>query len=240
MLGPGRTIETEALVIKRTQYADADWIVTLFTSHLGKVSALAARARQTRHRFAGGLEAFHNLTVQLRSTRSEELLQLTDASITRARHGLASHLLAMQTAGRALNWLRRALPSRTVEPQAWLLVQNWLDIVDSNPPGTRPLSDARLAEFGLQFLTVLGWSLEMSKCVRCGKPCPPQSSAYVNPSQGGVVCRACGGTGQLVNSSLRRQMELLSNLGTGELFAEDSRVALGVVERTLECHAGID
>ena len=103
MLGPGRTIETEALVVKRLPYADADWIVTLFTSKLGKVTALAARARHSKHRFAGGLEAFHNLTVQLRSTRSDELLQLIDGSITRARHGLATQLLPMQTAGRALN-----------------------------------------------------------------------------------------------------------------------------------------
>jgi DNA repair protein RecO (recombination protein O) len=240
MLAPGRTIETEALVVKRTPYADADWIVTLFTFSLGKVSALAPRARQTKHRFAGGLEAFHNLTVQLRSTRSEELLQLTDGSITRARHQLTSHLLAMQTAGRALNWLRRALPPRSVDPQAWLLVQNWLDVVDTNPPTMGSHADARLAEFGLKFLTVLGWSLEMSKCVRCGKACPPQSSAYVNPTQGGVVCRACGGTGHLINSSLRKSMEQLSRLGSGELSAEDSGVALTIVERTLESHAGID
>jgi len=240
MLGPGRTIETEALVLKRTPYADADWIVTLFTVSLGKVSALAPRARRSKHRFVGGLEAFHNLTVQLRSTRSEDLLQVTDGSITQARHALVLSLLAMQIAGRALDWLRRAIPPRIVEPRAWSLVQSWLDAIDAHPPIDPPQADARLAEFGLQFLTLLGWSLEMSKCVRCGKPCPPRSSAYINPSQGGVVCRDCGGTGRLVSSSLRKNMEQLSKFGTGELSPEHSDVALNVVERTLESHAGID
>ncbi len=240
MLGPGRTVETEALVVKRLPYADADWVVTLFTHKLGKVSAVASRARQSKHRFAGGLEAFHNLTVELRSTRSDEMLQVIDASIIRARHGLASQLVAMQTAGRALNWLRRAFPPRIIEPQAWWLVQNWLNTIDAAPPKDRPEADARLAEYGLQLLVVLGWSLELSKCVRCNKACPPHAPAYVNSRHGGVVCRSCGGAGPLMSSSLRRNMQRVACLGATGLSREESGDALRVVEHALESHAGIE
>ena len=39
MFGTGRNIETDALVVKRTPFADADWVVELFTAKLGKVTA---------------------------------------------------------------------------------------------------------------------------------------------------------------------------------------------------------
>ena len=240
MTAAGGTVETDALVVRRTPYADADLIVTLFTSKFGKVSAVAASARRSKRRFAGGLEAFHNLTVHLRSTRGDDLMQLTDASITRARHGLATHLLAMQTAGKALNWLRSAFPPKVIEPHAWLLIQNWLDALDDNPPGDRVAADARLADFGLKLLTVLGWSLELTKCVRCSKPCPPRSLAYVSPDHGGVVCRACGGGGSLVDASLRLSMAQASTLGSAELDSDRSALALSIVEQALLAHAGIE
>ncbi len=240
MAATGRVVETDALVVKRTPYADADWIVTLFTSQLGMVSAIASGGRRSKRRFAGGLEAFHNLTVHLRSTRSDELMQLTDASISRVRHGLASQLLAMRTAGRALNWLRNAFPPKLVEPHAWRLVQNWLDSVDANPPNTQELADARLAGFGLKLLTVLGWSLELSRCVRCGKHCPPRSSAYVSPNQGGIVCRSCGGSGPLVDASLRLAMQHAANLDSADLLASHGGLVLSIVEQALLVHAGIE
>jgi DNA repair protein RecO (recombination protein O) len=239
MFGTGRNIETDALVVKRTPFADADWVVELFTAKLGKVTAIAARARQSRHRFAGGLEAFHNICVQLRPTRNGELLQLSDAFITHARYALVSQLLAMQIAGRALDWLRRTIPPRIVDPQAWCLVQDWMNAIDANPPGNPPLANARLAEYGLQLLTILGWSLEFSRCIRCSKPCPSQSSAYLSPNLGGVVCRACGGTGDLISASLRKDLVQASLIGSAELAPEHGADALSVVERTLMSHAGI-
>ncbi len=240
MSAAGRTVQTDALVVRRTPYADADFIVTLFTSQLGKVSAVAASGRRSKRRFAGGLEAFHNLTVQLRTTRGDDLMQLIDASITHVRHGLAAHLLAMQTAGKALNWLRSTFPPKVIEPQAWPLIQNWLDALDASPPNDRVVADARLADFGLKLLTVLGWSLELTKCVRCGKLCPPHSAAYVSPNHGGVVCRACGGGGSLVDASLRSSMAQASALGSAMLCTDPSAVALSIVEQALLSHAGIE
>ena len=234
------TVETDALIVRRTPYADADWIVTLFTSKLGIVSAVASSGRQSKRRFAGGLEAFHDLAVHLRATRSGDLMQLTDATITRARHGLVSNLLAMQTAGKALNWLRRAFPPKLFEPQAWRLVQNWLDTIDATPPRDQAQADAQLAEYGLKLLTVLGWALELTKCVRCNKPCPPNSKTHVSPSDGGVVCRACGGTGPVMIASLRMAMQRAAQLDEGPLPTDQSAIALSIVERALLSHAGIE
>src|SRR5664280_184588 len=240
MLLPGRSIETEALVVQRTPYADADWIITLFTFRRGKVSAIASRARVSKRRYSGGLEAFHNLTVRLRAAQHGEMLQLTEASISQARYGLVSELEAMQTAGRAISWLRRAFPPRIVEPLAWKLTQNCLNGLDNNPPKDAPNANARLAEYGLQLLDILGWSLELERCVRCNKPCPATASAYLSPSLGGIVCRACGGTGLVLSANYRANLQRVAHLGVEVLSAEEGTATLRVVERTLELHAGIE
>jgi DNA repair protein RecO (recombination protein O) len=240
MVSGGRPSETEALVLRRTPYAEADWIVTLFTGHFGKVSALARSARKSKHRFAGGLEPFHNLTIQLKASRSEDLMQLTDASISRPRHGLTSNLLAMQCAGKGLGWLSRTFPSKLADAAAWQLIQRWLDALDVSVPTDPSGADTRLAEFGLKLLNVLGWSLEFQKCVRCEKPCPESSSAFVSPRDGGVVCRACGGNGPVLGASLRNALSRASRLDSAELVTDESAIALSLVERALLSHAGIE
>jgi DNA repair protein RecO (recombination protein O) len=240
MISAGRPLETEALVLQRTAFGEADWIVTLFTGEFGKVSALARGARKSKHRFSGGLEAFHNLSIQLKPSRSEDLLQLTEASISRPRFGLTSHLMAMQSAGKALNWHKRTFPIRLADAAAWQLTQRWLDSLDDSPPPDSSAADTRLAEFGLRLLNVLGWSLEFDKCVRCQKPCPPSSAAYVSPRDGGVVCRACGGHGPVLSAALRNALSKASRLDSEELVTDQSAVALSIVERALMSHAGIE
>jgi len=240
MASAGRVLQTNALVLQRTAFGEADWIVSLFTQDLGRVSALARGARKSQRRFAGGLEAFHDLLVQLKSSRSDDLLQLADAKITHPRHRLASNLVAMQTAGKGLNWLRRTLAPKLVDAQAWQLIQRWLDVLDTSPPSKESEAEARLAEFGLKLLSVLGWSLVFDKCVRCNKPCPPNGSAYVSPRDGGVVCRACGGHGPVLTAALRHAMSRASQLGFGELPTDQGASALHIVERALLSHAGVE
>lgn len=236
----GRSFETECLVLSRTPFGESDWIVTLFTNGVGKVSALARGARKSKHRFAGGLEAFHNLGIQLKPSRGNDLMQLTEAAITRARHGLTANLLAMQSAGKGLNWLRRTVPTQSADASAWRLIQRWLDALDVSPPVNSSGAETRLAEFGLKLLNVLGWSLEFDKCVRCEKPCPESSAAYVSPRDGGVVCRACGGHGAVLSAPLRNALSKASRLESEELVTNESAVALRIVERALMSHAGVE
>nr|MDQ2647496.1 DNA repair protein RecO [Myxococcota bacterium] len=75
---------TEALVLRRVEYGDADLIVTLLTLSLGRVSALARGARKSRRRFGGALEPFFTLSVTLEERRSSELFALREASVLRA------------------------------------------------------------------------------------------------------------------------------------------------------------
>lgn len=226
-----------ALVLSRTEYREADWIVTLFTDQSGKVSALARGARKSRKRFGGSLEPLHTLRVEFSSRGGGELYTLHNAQIERPRAALLEELGALSAAGRALSWVRRAAPNHTPEPVLWHALGACLDALSQTkeyPPGTI------LGAFGLRMLETLGWGLGLTACVVCGKPCPHERAAWINPERGGLVCRACGG-GPFKLTGQDREHLAAAALGLVQHLHQDvSDVADRIVERALGAHLGLD
>lgn len=64
-----RFIQTQAIVVKRTNYADADRFVTLLTHDLGKISAIAKGVRRISSRKRPVLEPFNVAKVSLLTTK---------------------------------------------------------------------------------------------------------------------------------------------------------------------------
>ncbi len=53
-----QTFRTEAIILRRTNYGEADRILNLLTPEQGKVSAIAKGVRKPKSKLAGGLELF--------------------------------------------------------------------------------------------------------------------------------------------------------------------------------------
>ena len=227
---------TEALLLRRVEFGEADLIVTLLTRELGRVSALARGARRSSRRFGGSLEPFFTLTVVLEQRRSSELFGLRESSLLRPRTGLLTDLGALSAAGRVLGWVRRAAPVHTPEPEVWAIVVALLDRL--NAPEAGGEADSELAGAGLRLLAVFGWALELERCVRCGKPCPSARPASLDPARGGLVCRECGGGRLRVDAELRARLNAAAQGEGPPLGIDDARFALDLVERVLDAHAG--
>jgi DNA repair protein RecO (recombination protein O) len=228
---------TRALLLKRVEYGDADLVLTLFTEKLGRVSALARSARRSQRRFGGALEPLHTLEVRLEDRQRNELSLLREARIVTARPALTESLERMKAAGRALGWVRSAAPAHTPEPEVWTLIEALLDELGKKDAASPSLA---LAAAGLRLLGALGWGLDFDRCVRCGKPCPPESPALVDPTRGGLVCRSCGGARKRLEPEVRKRLSRAAEQGDPRaLGADDAELALGLVEAVLEAHAGV-
>jgi DNA repair protein RecO (recombination protein O) len=64
-----RQITTKAIILRRTNYGEADRIVSFLTPTLGKISALVKGVRKQRSKLAGGIELFSESTVTFMETR---------------------------------------------------------------------------------------------------------------------------------------------------------------------------
>ncbi len=232
----GSSHGAHALLLARVAYGEADLVVTFFTDSLGRISALARGARRSSKRFAGSLEPMHTLRVEVDERPSGELFSLREATIDKPRLGLVASLESLEAAGRAMSWLKKAAPVRTPDPLVWAVVTRFLDDLEREPAR----QTERLVELGVRLLSAFGWGLDLTRCVRCGKPCPAGQAALVSPERGGLVCRACGGGPVRLSGPLRAGL-LRSAAGEEDALPRDEvDAALDLVERALATHAGIE
>ena len=76
-----KTIRTKAIVVRRTNYGEADRILEFLTPQYGKVSAIARGVRREKSKLAGGIELFARCDITLSSGRSSDLYILTGARL---------------------------------------------------------------------------------------------------------------------------------------------------------------
>jgi DNA repair protein RecO (recombination protein O) len=232
--GPARV--ALALLLRRVEYGESDLVVTLLTDSIGRVSALARGARKSVKRFGGVIEPMHTLCVSYDERAGAELVTLREAKLERARPFLVTSLERMQAAGQALNWVRKAAPPRTPEPQVWAAMAALLDHLNDAKDSVSPR--ARLAATGIRLLSAFGWGIDFERCVSCGKPPAEGQAASVDAARGGLVCRACGGARRRLSGRERRALSGAA-LG-GELDDETAALALSLVEQALKAHGGIE
>jgi DNA repair protein RecO (recombination protein O) len=227
--------ETLALVLGRTAFGDADLIVSLFTEAHGKLSALARGARRSQKRFAGSLEPIHTIRVELTPPQRGELYTLKSAHLAEPRAGLLNHLGRMNAAGRAISWVKRATSSHVSETGLWQSLNGTLDELGRC---SEQDADDVAASFGLRLLDLMGWGINFLSCISCGKPCPSERSAWVNPERGGLVCQACGGGPFQMAGPHRHALHQVA-CGQAALPPHDAvAVTIKIVERSLGAHLG--
>src|SRR5262245_28381592 len=69
-----RLYSTQAIVLRRTDYGEADRVVTLLTPEVGKLRVLAKGARKITSRKAGHIELFTRTQLLLAKGRSFDLI----------------------------------------------------------------------------------------------------------------------------------------------------------------------
>ena len=225
-----------ALLLRRVEYGESDLVVTLLTEDMGRVSALARGARKSVKRFGGVLEPMHTLRISYDDRAGAELVVLREAKLERARPHLVTSLERMQAAGQALNWVRKAAPPRTPEPEVWAAMEALLDHLGNAEDLASPR--ARLAAAGLRLLSAFGWGIDFERCVSCGKAAGPGQSARIDAARGGLVCRSCGGARRHLAGAEREALRAAAE--GGEITDELAPLALELVELALKAHGGIE
>jgi DNA repair protein RecO (recombination protein O) len=194
-------VTTDALLLRAVDYRDADRIVTLFTRDLGKVGAIARAAKSSRKRFAGALEPYAVIRVEL-ELGAAELARLARAEVVSVFAGVLGELGRMEAAGAALALVRELHPARVPDPALFLAALQYLTLLDHAPDPAR----AALLAFALRALALSGISPRLEACGRSGEAVPAGKPAYFDPALGAVVSRRLGGGPFLLAAGARESM----------------------------------
>lgn len=181
-----KSLKTTAIVLKRTDFGEADRLLTLFSYDQGKLRALAKGARRPLSKLGGHLEPGSMTAFQL--TEGRNFYIVTGAELQYSYADMRDQLRKTSLA----YYLLEAVESLTVEqqahPSAFSLLSDGLVLLETVTPG--PTESLLSPAFTLKLLADLGYLPELGLCVHCAKPLEPEENAF-SAQMGGILCPDC-------------------------------------------------
>jgi len=181
-----RLYVTDAIVLSRFDYGEADRIMTLFTPVHGKFKAIAKGVRRTKSRLGGSLEPLAELRVALARGRTFDVV--TQVQVSHAWLRLRDSLECAATAWYLAELADRSLEERHEAEGLYALLRRSYELLDA---GMDPGRVARWYEMHLA--DELGVRPEVDRCVECDRMLGADESFRWVPPLGGVLCARCPG-----------------------------------------------
>lgn len=186
-----RLYVTDAIVLSRFDYGEADRILTILTPGLGKIKAIAKGIRRPTSRIGGSLEPLAELRLQLAKGRTFDVV--TQVTMQHAWLGLKARLEVTATAWYCAELIERSLEERHAAEPLYLLLRRAYELLDA---GMAPGRVARW--FEMRLCDELGVRPEVDRCVECGRLLEPGDAVRWIPLLGGVLCGSHAGPSQAV------------------------------------------
>jgi DNA repair protein RecO (recombination protein O) len=234
---PGKTVKTEAVVLRSIRYSEADRILHLYSAARGRVNAIAKGVRKPKSRFGGRLEPFFRLHLVLHEGRGE-LLTVTNVATIDGYPRLRSSAPALNAGARACDSMLRLLDSAQPNRPAYNLLCSYLALLDDSGQERAATVETALA-FRLKLALAAGFAPELASCTRCGEA---DHLTGFSGAAGGVVCAACeAGSFPLTADAHRFMVAALARPLAEAPDAEerDLRQVERAVGQTLEHHAHV-
>ena len=152
---------TKAIVLRRTNYGEADRILTLLTP-LGQHSAIARGVRREKSRLAGGIELFAVSDVVLRRGKGS-LYTITQARLDRFYRQILQDYDRLQFGYECIKLVERA--SRDVD------IPEWFEVLSETLAGLGDAISLQLVQvwFYLRYAELTGYELSLVNDV-AGQP----------------------------------------------------------------------
>jgi DNA repair protein RecO (recombination protein O) len=233
----GKTLKTEAVVLRSIRYGEADRILHLYSTTRGRIGAIAKGARKPKSRFGGRLEPFFRLDMVLHEGRGE-LLTVTNVATLDGYPRLRASGVSLNAGARACDAVLRLLDSTEPNLPAYNLLCRYLAMLDDS--GLERAAGLETAlSFRLKLALAAGFSPELASCTRCGEA---EHLSGFSGAAGGVVCAGCEAGSFPLSEEAHRFMVAAIGSPLAEAPSAGER-ALRQVERavgeTLEHHAHV-
>lgn len=179
-----RTLRAEVVVLRHSDWGEADRLLVLFSREAGKLRAVAKGVRKMRSRKAGHLEPFTHVKLML--ARGRDFWIVTQAETVNAYLPMRDDLVRTAYAAYVVELLDRFTYEEGENRALFHLLVETLDRISGLPD---PFAAVRYYE--IRLLDLLGFRPELNRCLGCGAEIKPEDQ-YFDATQGGVLCPNCG------------------------------------------------
>lgn len=179
-----RTLHLEAVVLRHSDWGEADRMLWLYSREFGKLRAIAKGVRRARSRKAGHLEPFTR--VKLLISRGRELPLITQVDTIDPYLVLREDLLRMTCAAYLVELLDRFTYEEGPNQSLFRLITDSLNRL------CQPVNiDLVTRYYEIRLLDLLGFRPQLFECASCGAEIKPENQ-YFSAQQGGALCPKCG------------------------------------------------
>jgi DNA repair protein RecO (recombination protein O) len=195
-------VDSEAVVLRTYDLAEADKIVVCLTREAGLVRAVARGARRLKSRFGGGLEPFTQVRLSYYEKEGRDLVTLSHLEIVRSYFKLSGSMEIVSALAYMGELLMAFAPPHEPNEKLYRMVCACLEAIESEPASTALV--LRYCEAWMLKLT--GFFTLIRNCARCGERFGEAAQMRLD-TELRQLCELCGkGLGTKISWEARAQL----------------------------------
>jgi len=209
----------EAVVLKFTNYKDADKIFSLFTREKGKISATAKGVRKISSRRGGNLDTLNHISVGITEGENQKYKIITEVKTLDSFKNLKNSLENSVKGFYIVELIHRLLDEGQHNEAVFDLLVSNLKKLDTHLNN----EVSRINAFEISLLQNLGYGLYLDKCAITGRKYDGSwESVKFNPVLGGFVSEPSAPGLQLDKSTADLLFALKTKTRIGKTLLENS------------------
>ena len=181
-------VNTDAIVLRSYNLAEADRIVVCLTRSVGLVRAVARGARRMKSRFGAALEPFTLVRLAFYEKENRELVTISTAEILKSQFDMAAELEAGEVLAYISEMVAAFAPPHEANERLFRMVVACVDALHASPKS----GNAVLRYFEVWLLRLAGLFPDVRICAACACRAAGEMAVYLD-SEAMIRCERCHG-----------------------------------------------
>ena len=210
--------ETEALILRTYNLAEADKIVVCLSRSAGLIRGVAKGCRKLRNRFGAALEPFTLINLTYYEREHQELVSFRQVEILKSRFNLSSNAAVLTGFSYMGDLLIDFSPPHQANDNLFRMALACFEAVSEYPEDLESV----LRYFEVWLLKLEGFLPDLRACANCQKSLDGDTAVYLGTDLS-LRCGQCNnGKAGAVSKRLHSQLRTAEKLSPAK-FAEESR-----------------
>jgi len=210
--------ETEALILRSYNLAEADKIVVCLSRSAGLIRGVAKNCRKLKNRFGASLEPFTLINLTYFEKENQELVSFRQVEILKSRFNLSSNAAVLSGFSYMGDLLIDFSPPHQANDNLFRMALACFEAVSEYPEDLESV----LRYFEVWLLKLEGFLPDLRTCANCQRALDGDTAVYLG-TDWSLRCGQCNnGKAGAVSKRLHSQLRAAEKLSPAR-FAEESR-----------------
>lgn len=210
--------ETEALVLRTYNLAEADKIVVCLSRSAGLIRGVAKNCRKLKNRFGASLEPFTLINLTYFEKENQELVSFSQTEILRSRFNLSSDADVLTGFSYMGDLLLDFSPPRQANDNLYRMALACFEAVSQSPADLEWV----LRYFEVWLLKLEGFLPDLRGCANCHNVFNSEEAIYLGPDLALRCVRCSEGRGRAIAKGVHQQLRTTEKLSPSK-YAEEAR-----------------